>query len=76
MKRNADYCKREQENIRQSHEKLENSFAEMKAELKAMNNRMISAEDKISYLEKTEYRKLIIIAERNHHPQEGNVKYL
>lgn len=48
----------------------------MKAELKAMNNRMISAEDKISYLEKTEYRKLIIIAERNHHPQEGNVKYL
>ena len=27
MKRNADYCKREQENIRQSHEKLENSFA-------------------------------------------------
>ena len=37
ISRNADYCKKELETIRRSQEKLENSFAEMKAELKARN---------------------------------------
>ena len=43
--RNADYCKKELESIRRSQEILENSFAEMKAELKAMNSRMNNAEE-------------------------------
>ena len=34
--RNADYCKKELEIIWKSQEELENLFAEMKAELKAM----------------------------------------
>ena len=37
--RNADYCKKELETMRRSQEKLENSFAETKAELKAVNSR-------------------------------------
>ena len=43
-KRNAEYCKKQLEIIKRSQEKLENSFAEMKAELKAMN-RHFSKED-------------------------------
>ena len=35
INRNADYCKKELKTIRRSQEKLENSFAEMKAEHKA-----------------------------------------
>ena len=49
--RNADYCKKEIETIRRSQDKLENSFAETKAELKAMNSRMNNAEERISDLE-------------------------
>ena len=45
-KRNADDCKKELETIRRSQEKWENSFAEMKAELKAMNSRMNNAEER------------------------------
>ena len=44
INKNADYCKRELETIGGSQEKLENSFAEMKAELKAINTRMNDAE--------------------------------
>ena len=44
IKRNAEYCKKQLEIIKRSQEKLENSFAEMKAELKAMN-RHFSKED-------------------------------
>ena len=51
INRNADYCKKELETIRRSQEKLETSFAEMKAELKAMNSRMNNAEEWISDLE-------------------------
>ena len=41
----------ELENIKRNQEKLENSFAEIKAELKAINNRMNNAEEWISDLE-------------------------
>ena len=44
INRNVDYCKKDLETVRRSQEKLENSFAEMKAELKALNSRMINAE--------------------------------
>ena len=37
--------KEELETIRQNQEKLENSFPETKAELKAVNNRMNNAEE-------------------------------
>ena len=37
---NSDYGKKELETIKRSQEKLENSFAEMKHELKAMNSRL------------------------------------
>ena len=42
--RNADYCKKELETIRRSQKELGNSFAKMKAELKAINSRMNNAE--------------------------------
>ena len=42
--RNTNYCKKELEIIRRSQEKLENSFPETKAELKAMISRMNSLE--------------------------------
>ena len=45
---NADYCKKKKkalEAIKMSQEKLENSFAEMKAELQAMNSRLINVEE-------------------------------
>lgn len=48
--RNADYCKKELESMRRNQEKLENSFAEMKTELKAMNNSMNNAKERISDL--------------------------
>ena len=44
MDRNADYIRKELETIRRSQEKLENSFAETQAELKALN-RMNNAEE-------------------------------
>ena len=45
MTTNADYFRKEIENIRRSQEKLENSFAEMQAELKALKSRMNNAEE-------------------------------
>ena len=39
--RNAYYCKKKLDIIKRKQEKLENSFAKMKAELKAMNSRVI-----------------------------------
>ena len=45
---NADYFRKELENIRRRQEKLENSFA---AELKALMSRMNNAEVRISDLE-------------------------
>ena len=48
---NADYFRKELENIRKSQEKLENSFAETQAELKALMSRMNNAEEQMSDLE-------------------------
>ena len=48
---NVGYCKKRLETRRRSQEKLENSLAEMKAELKAMNSRINNAEEWISDLE-------------------------
>ena len=45
IERNAEYCKKELETIKRNPKKLENSFAETKAELKAMNSRMNNAEE-------------------------------
>ena len=42
---NADYFKKELETIRRSQEKLENSFAEMQAELNALSSRKNNAEE-------------------------------
>ena len=42
--RNAEYYKKELETIRRNQEKLENSFAKMKAELKVVHSRMNNAE--------------------------------
>ena len=44
MNSNADALRKEQENMR-SQEKLENSFAEMQTELKALKSRMNNAEE-------------------------------
>ena len=46
MNSNADYFGKEIENTRRQ-EKLENSFAEMQAELKALKSRMNNAEEQI-----------------------------
>ena len=43
--RNADYCKKELENMRKSQEKLENLFAKTKAEIKALKTSMKNAEE-------------------------------
>ena len=42
---NVDNFRKELETIRRIQEKLENSFAEMKAELKALNSRKNNAEE-------------------------------
>ena len=44
MNSNADYFRRELENMR-SQEKLEDSFAETQAELKALKSRMHNTEE-------------------------------
>ena len=49
MKSNADYFRKETRKMR-SQEKLENSFAETLAELKALKSRMTNAEEPISDL--------------------------
>ena len=51
MNSNADYFRKEPENIRRSQEKLENLFTEIQAELKALKNRMYNAGEWIRYLE-------------------------
>ena len=51
MNSNADYFRKELENIRRSQEKLENSFAELQVELKTPKSRMNNAEERISDLE-------------------------
>ena len=45
MNSNTDYFRNELENIRRSQEKLENSFAEIQTELKAIKSRMNNAEE-------------------------------
>ena len=47
---NADYFRKEIKNIRRSQEQLENSFAEMQAELKASKGRMNNAKERINGL--------------------------
>ena len=46
---NADSFRKELENIRRSHEKLENSCAEMQTELKALKSRMNDAEKLVTW---------------------------
>lgn len=48
IRSNADYFKKELETIRRTQEKLENTFAEMKDELKALNSRMNNAGEQTS----------------------------
>ena len=45
MDRNADHCNKELEIIKRSQLKLENSFAKMKAELKAINSKLNNTEE-------------------------------
>ena len=45
MNRNADYFRKELENIKRSQEKIENSFAETQAELKAQKSRLHNAKE-------------------------------
>ena len=42
---NADYFGKELEHIRRNQEKLENSFVDMQAELKALKSKMNKAEE-------------------------------
>jgi predicted nucleic acid-binding Zn-ribbon protein len=49
MNSNADSFRKELENIRRSHEKLENSCAEMQTELKALKSRMNDAEKLVTW---------------------------
>ena len=51
MNSSADFFRKELENIRRIQEKIENSFTEMQAELKALKSRISSAEEWISDLE-------------------------
>ena len=48
MNSNADSFRKELENIVRSQEKLEDSFAEIQTELKAIKSRMNNAEEQIS----------------------------
>ena len=49
MSSNADYFRKEIENIRRNQEKLENSFAERQTKLKALKSRMDNAQEQISW---------------------------
>ena len=49
MNSNTDTLRKELENIRRSHEKLENSCAEMQTELKALKSRMNDAEKLVTW---------------------------
>ena len=48
---NAEYFKKELKNIERNQEILTNWFAEIKAELKAMNSRMDNTEERINGLD-------------------------
>ena len=48
---NADYCKKELETIKRNQVKLENSFAETKAEPKPRHSKLNNVEEQISDLE-------------------------
>lgn len=43
--RNAEYCKKEPETVKKNKEKIENSFAKKKAQLKPVKLRMNTAEE-------------------------------
>ena len=45
MNNNADYFRKELENIKRNVEKLENSFAEMQTEVKTIKSRMNNKEE-------------------------------
>ena len=45
MKSNADYFRKVLENIKMNIEKIENSFAEMQAQLTALKSRMNNTEE-------------------------------
>ena len=51
MNSDADSFRKKLENIRRSQEKLENSFAEIQTELKAIKSRMNNAEERITEVE-------------------------
>ena len=51
INRNAQYFKKELKNTERNQEKLANSFAESKAELKAINSRMDNTEERINGLD-------------------------
>ena len=51
ISRNVDHCNKVLETIKRSQLKLENSFAKMKAELKAINSKLNDAEERIRDLE-------------------------
>ena len=51
MNSNADSFRKELENIRRNVEILENSFAEMQTELKAIKSRMSNAGERISHMQ-------------------------
>ena len=53
MNSNAEYFRKELENIRKSQEKLANAFAERQTELKALKSRMNNAEEQVSEGEDT-----------------------
>ena len=53
MNSNEYSFRKELENTRRSQEKLENSFAEIQTELKAVKTRMNNAEEQISDVEYT-----------------------
>ena len=55
MNSNTDTLRKELENTRRSQEKLENSFAEMQTELKAIMSRRNNAEEQISDIRKIKY---------------------
>ena len=50
MNSNANYFRKQLKNIRRIQEKLENSFVELQAELKAFKSRMNNMEEQISDL--------------------------
>ena len=77
MNNNTDYFRKGLENIRRSRGKLESSFAEMQAELKALKSWMNNAEEQISDLEAVDRNDPIGTADRKQmKEQEGNTRNL